>query len=597
MATREKRGICGICSAGCWIIAGYDKDGKIAEVRADEDGTGMGIICPLGEHSPEIVYSENRLLYPLKRKGPKGSFDFEKISWDDAYGIIIDDLNNVKCTYGPEAAAIYTGVGSFELSLCDVFQPAGVAVSSASSVLFPYGSPNTMGVGALCYVSYGMIAPHVTCGGMLINMFNDIENSEMVVVWGTNPATDCPPIEMKRILEAKARGAAVVVIDPRRTMTAKLSDAEWVPIRPGTDGALALGMCSVLINEELYDDTFVRNWTVGFDDFARYVQHFRPEVVEHITGVPAHKVVSLARDISAARGVSQLMYTGMEYSHSGVQGIRATLVLWALAGQLDVPGGRCFSMPGSRFPINREGLIKNPVTDPRLGRDRFPLYIHYRDEAHASALPESVLEGKPYRIHSLIILGGSITTSWPDPGLWKKTLAGLDHLVCIDRQLTADAAWADIVLPAATYYETQSYMVYGPLFRVREKMIEPLGEARSDFFILAELARRLGYGHLYPQTEEELLDHVLKGSGFTPGEVRASGGMVSVETKMMEYRKWEKGLLRPDGKPGFDTPTGKFEIASSTLGEYGYDPLPVYTEPKEGPLSTPDIFGTLSPGL
>ena len=587
---REKRGICGICSAGCWIVAGYNEDGRIVQIRPDE-GSSMGIICPMGERSPDIIYSEHRVLHPLRRKGSKGTYDFEPVSWDDAYGIIVDKLNFIKREYGPEAAAIYTGVGSFELSLCDVFQPAGVAVSSASSVLFPYGSPNTMGVGALCYVSYGMIAPHLTCGRMLINMFNDIENSQMVIVWGTNPATDSPPIEMNRILAAKKRGAKVVVIDPRKTMTAKLTDAQWVPVRPGTDGALALGMCNVLIREDLYNERFVKNWTGGFEEFAQYVQHFRPEVVEHITGVPADTVISLAREMAAARGVSQLMYTGMEYNHSGVQGIRATLVLWALAGQLDVPGGRCFSMADSRFPVNREGLIKNPVANPRLGRDRFPLYIHYRDEAHAIALPDAVLKGTPYKIRSLIILGGSIITSWPNPELWKRTLGALDFQVCIDRQLTADAAYADIVLPAATYYEIDSYMIYGPLFRIRERMIEPLGEARNDFFILAELARRLGYGHLYPQNEEELLRYILKGSGFTPEDVRSSGGMVSIETPMMQYRKWEKGLLRPDGAPGFDTPTGKFEIASSILKEYGYDPLPVYTEPREGPLSRPDLLG------
>ncbi|MEW6334839.1 MAG: molybdopterin-dependent oxidoreductase, partial [Thermodesulfobacteriota bacterium] len=404
---REKRGLCGICSAGCWIVAAYDEEGRIIHVGPDE-GSGMGIICPLGEHSPEIIYSGDRLLHPLKRKGPKGGYDFERITWDEAYATIVDRLNLIKGEYGAEAAAIYTGVGSFELSLCDVFQPAGVAVSSASSVLFPFGSPNTMGVGALCYVSYGMIAPHLTTGRMLINMFNDIEHSRMVILWGTNPATDSPPIEMHRVLRAKRSGARVVVIDPRRTTAAKLTDAEWIPIRPGTDGALALGMCNVLIREELHDEHFVTHWTVGFSEFSRYVQHFRPEVVEHITGVPAGTVVSLAREIAAARGVSQLMYTGMEYSHSGVQGIRAALVLWALAGQLDVPGGLCFSMPNSRFPVNRDGLIKNPVANPRLGRDRFPVYIHYRDEAHASALPDAVLRGIPYRVRSLIILGGSI---------------------------------------------------------------------------------------------------------------------------------------------------------------------------------------------
>ena len=210
---REKRGICGICSAGCWIIAEYDANGRIIRVRADESAE-MGMICKLGLHSPEIIYSKDRLLYPMKRVGAKGTYNFERISWDEAFQRIVENLNSVKKAYGAEAAAIYTGVGTFELSLCDVFQPKGVAISSASSVLFPFGSPNTMGVGALCYVAYGMIAPHVTCGEMLFDMFNDVENSELIVVWGTNPATDLPPVDLKRIMTARNRGADVVVIDP-----------------------------------------------------------------------------------------------------------------------------------------------------------------------------------------------------------------------------------------------------------------------------------------------------------------------------------------------------------------------------------------------
>lgn len=586
----EKRGICGICAAGCWIVAKYDENGKIVSVRPEE-GTQMGITCRIGDHSSDIIYSENRVLYPQKRVGPRGTYDFERISWDEAYDIIVERFQHIKKHHGAEATAIYTGVGTFELAYCDIFQPKNVMVSSASSVLFPFGSPNTMGVGALCYVAYGMIAPHVTCGKILNDMFNDVENAEMVVIWGTNPATDLPPVDMKRIMAARERGAEVVVIDPRRTAAVKLTDGEWLPIRPGTDGALALGMCNVLIEEELYDENFVKNWTVGFDEFSRYVQHFRPEVVEEITGIPAEKMVSLARRIARARGVTQHMYTGLEYSNSGVQNIRASIVLWALAGQLDVPGGRCFMMPGNSFPINREGLVENPDTGVRLGRDRFPVYVKYRDEAHAIALPQSVLEGKPYKIRGMIIQGASITTSWPNPELWRKTLGELEFLVCIDRQMTADAAYADLVLPAATFYEIESYMVYGPMFRIRERMIEPQGESRGDVEILTELAARLGYGHLYPQGEEAVLRHVLKGSGFTLEDVREQGGMVSKETGMLQYRKWEKGLLRDDGKPGFDTPSGKFEIASAILEEYGYDPLPVYTEPGEGPRSRPDLAG------
>ena len=511
------------------------------------------------------------------------------ITWDQAYDEIVQRLQAIKAAYGPEAAAIYTGRGSFELAMCDVFQPKDVAVSSASSLLFPFGSPNTMGVGALCYVSMAMIAPHVTMGGMFINMFSDLEQAELIVVWGANPATDCPPLDYKRIIEAVRRGAELVVIDPRRTVTAKIDGAQWLPIRPGTDGALALALCQVIIEEELFDESFVRDWTHGFEDFARYVQHFRPEVVEEITGVPARASRSLARRLAQAHGASPVMYSGLEYSDSGVQAIRATMVLWALAGQLDVPGGRCFTMKENLFPINRAGLIPNPDVKKALGRDRFPVYSHYRGESHANALPAAVLQGQPYPIRSLIILGGSMITAWPQPEVWRQTLQGLDFLTCIDLNLTADCAYADLVLPAATWYEINSYMTYGPIFRLREQVIPPVGEARNAFFIFAELARRLGYGHLYPQTEEELLRYVLQGSPFSLEDVRAAGGQVQVDTAIMQYKKWEKGLLRPDGRPGFATPTGKFEIASTILEEHGYDPLPVYTEPLESPLSQPEL--------
>ena len=588
LANNERRAICGICAAGCWVIVTYDNDGRIKSVRADETSE-FGAICKVGGCSPDIVYSRDRLLYPMKRKGPKGTYDFERIAWDEAFEMIVDKLHTIKAESGPEATAIYTGSGSFETAFCDLYQPEGVAVSSAASVLFPFGSPNTLGVGALCYVSFAMIAPHVTMGSMFINMLSDIENAKLIVIWGENPAAHCPPHDFIKIEEAHKRGARIVVIDPRKTVMAKYSNAEWIPIRPGTDGALALGLCNVLIQEELYDEDFVNNWTVGFEDFDRYIQHFQPEVVEDITGVPAETVRSLARKIATTNGVAPVMYSGLEYSDGAVQAIRATMVLWALAGQLDVPGGRCFSMAQNKFPINREGLIPNPDVRKAAGYNSFPLYTKYRGELHANILPEAVLSKKPYPIRLLISLGASIITSWPQSGIWRETLGALDFFVCIDRQLTADAAYADIVLPATTYYEIQSYMVYGSIFRIREKVIEPVGESRSDFLIMSELARRLGYGHLYPQTEEEILAWALKGSGFTPENVRAEGGMVQIPAAMMQYKKWEKGLLRPDGQTGFDTPSGKLEIASSILEEHGYDALPVYVEPGEGPLSQPEL--------
>ncbi len=582
-----KDGLCGICPAGCWIRAHVDGERLVGVEPFPAHPLGM--LCTIGRHSPEIVHSPDRIRQPLRRSGPRGTHAFEPISWDAAYALVAERLLGIKREHGAEAVAIYTGRGAFELSLCDVFQPAGVAVSSASSVLFPFGSPNTLGVGALCYVAFAMIAPHVTMGAMLLGLDADIDQAELVVLWGANPATDSPPTAHHQIVRARRRGADVIAIDPRRNDTARAVDAEWIPIRPGTDGALALALVEVLLEEELFDEGFARDWTVGFDDLGRLAQHYRPERVAGMTGVPAETIRRLARRIAAARGACPVTYTGLEYSGNGVQAIRALLTLWGLAGQLDVPGGLVFRMRDGAFPQNRRHLRPNPCVEKALGRERFPLYTRYRGESHAIALPRSVLDGDPYRIRALVVHGASLITAWPDPALWRRTLAGLDFLVCIDRNLTADSAYADLVLPAATGYEITSYMRYGPLFKVRERLIPPVGEARNDYLVMAGLADVLGYGHLYPRSEEALLRHALEGTGFTLEEVRANGGEARLPAPFTQYRKWEKGLLRPDGEPGFDTPSGKFEIASSILAEHGYEPLPVYVEPPESPASRPDL--------
>jgi cysteine desulfurase NifS len=565
------------------------RDGKMVDIKADT-GHPLGMICRRGEHAPEIVYSESRLKYPMKRKGKKGTYEFERIFWDEVYDLIVQNLNKIKKESGPEAVAIYTGRGAFELALCDMFQPKDVAVSSASNILFPFGSPNTMGVGALCYVSFAMIAPHVTMGRMLINMFTDMENAEMLVVWGANPATDSPPLDMYRLEAAAKRGAQVVVIDPRRTETVTRTGGEWIPIRPGTDGALALSMIEVMIEEDFYDEDFAENWCHGFEDLKKYVQHYTPEVTESITGIPAATIRRLTRQLVRATGACPVMYTGLEYSDSGIQAIRAVLSLFALAGHLDVPGGIGLTMLDTHFPINRSCNQKNPNLNLALARDKFPLYSIYRGESHASALVPSVLTGKPYSIRGLIIHGASLLTSWPQTPLWRETLSKLDFQVSIDRQLTADSAYSDVVLPATTMFEIDSYMTYGPIFRLREKVIEPVGEARNDYLIMAELARRLGYGNLYPQSEKEMIRFALKDSAYTPEQVKAAGGLVKIPTPMMEYKKWKKGKLRTDGTPGFETPTGKFEIWSTVLEDHGYEPLPKYVEPKEGPLADPKLF-------
>ena len=564
------------------------ENGRISRT-APLKGHPQGMCCPRGTHAPEIIYSPDRLLYPLKRTGPRGTGQFVRASWDEALDTIASQLRHIGDQYGPQAVCMYTGRGTFERSLWELLSPAGVRETSAWNLLFPFGSPNTTGVGAICYVAHGVLAPATTFGVWDIDTFADIENSDLVVIWGDNPATDSPPINLNRIRTAQKRGAEVVIIDHRRTQTVRATKGRWIGIRPGTDGALALGMIHVVIEEDLYDHDFVENWTVGFEELRTYVAQFTPERVETITCVPAAEIRRMARALADARGATMVSYTGLEYTNSGTQNIRAVLTLWALTGNLDVPGGKVIKMPDGEFHVNQGMRLEPPNGVDPIGKDRYPIYHLYRKEAHAMELPRAILNDDPYPLRAMFIVGSSIITSYPNPDLWRRSFAALDFLVVVDRFMTADAMYADIILPATTMFEVESYEKYERFVQLRQRIIEPLGEARGDWEIATGIAERLGYGHLYPQSSEDRLRRAFSGNGLDLETLRSHPEGIQLAVPEQRYRKWELGLLRQDGKPGFETPSGKFEIASGVLAQYGYDALPIYVEPKEGPISTPKL--------
>jgi anaerobic selenocysteine-containing dehydrogenase len=573
------------------VIAHFDHNGRIVGLEPDPGAPMGNTLCPMAQNVEDIVYSEHRLTSPLKRVGPKGTYEFEEISWDQAYDLIVTKLVVIRDQYGPEAVGFYAGTGSYERAFKDAFQLKGSDIYLASSILFPFGSPNTFGVGAPCYTSLGVLAPELTMGCRHIDMYSDVDNADLILIWGTDPSTSTPPVMYERLQRATAEGAEIIVIDPRKTRCADLENSEWFPIRPGSDGALALGMAHVLIRDDVYDKTFVQEWTQGFEQFAAYVQDFTPERVATLTGIPAQTIEELAERIADAEGATYVMYTGLEYTKSGVQNIRAVMVLWALAGQLDVPGGRCFLGRDRMFPTPVHRHLASPGWEKSIGRDRFPVYAHYcGGEPHASLLPQAILEGDPYPIRALLVLGASLTTSWPNVGLWRNALQKLDFLVCMDLQMTGDAAYADLVLPAATAFEHASYCYYGNAVRYREQMIQPVGQSKSGFQMLTELAQHLGYGHLFARHPDELLEDILQTTGFSPEDCfRADRKVLSLPQRPMSYRKWEQGLLRADGKLGFDTPSGKFEIFSSVLDRFGYPGLPVYEESDQTPISNPEL--------
>jgi anaerobic selenocysteine-containing dehydrogenase len=579
--------MCGVCPAGCAVNV-HLVHGRIERIVPLKNHP-LGIVCPRGVRAKEVVYSLDRILYPQRRVGPRGEGRFERVTWDDAYNIIVDSLRRTAKQHGPEAACVYTGRGNFEFGLNEAFAPNGTVESSANAVLFPFGSPNTTGVGSLCYAAYGMIATRACFGGHMRNMHTDIENAELIVVWGANPATDSPPISLRRLKNARKRGARIVVIDHRRSETARATGAEWMGIRPGTDGALALGLIRILLDENLHDQGFIEHWAHGFGELHSYVRDFSPERVQQIAWVPDEQVRELARAIANTQRCCVLTYSGLEYSNCGVQTLRALWSLQALAGNLDVPGGNLFKMR-DRPSLNRSEIDRPKHARKQIGADEYPLYCEVRQEAQAALLPRAILESKPYAVRSLIISGSSVITAWPDPDLWRRALAALDFLVVVDRFPTADAKFADILLPATTMFETESYMIYdGGRVQLRQRVIEPRGEARNDYLIFAELADRLGYGDRWPQTEAGMIKRALDGTGVTLEELRTNPEGVDRPMPEMRYRKYERGELRSDGRPGFDTPTGKFEFASEWLREHGYEALPAYTEPTEGPLTSPAL--------
>jgi anaerobic selenocysteine-containing dehydrogenase len=572
-SVERKAAICGVCPGGCGIIA-TKEGGRLIKVEADKD-VPYGNLCVRGKAGPEIVYSPDRLKDPLIRTGERGEGKFRSASWDEALDLVAGRMKEIRDSYGPQAFAYHSGRGVFEQSIHDF----------GRTFLYPYGSPNMANVGSLCFNSYGLLAPVPTFGVGGNDLIPDIENSRTIVFWGANPITDSPPFMFPRILEAKKRGARIIAIDHMKSDIARRAD-RWVAIRSGTDGALALGLMKVLIDENLYDREFVEKWMVGFAELKEYVRSFTPEAVERITGVPAEAVKALAREIAETKHVSLRTYTGLEYTNSGVQNIRAVFLLWAIAGHLDVPGGLLIA---PRAPSYRPSArVKAPEGAAPIGGDKYPLFRELAGSAQFMEFPAAVLEGKPYPVKGLIIHGSSTLTSYPQPSLFEEAYSKLDFLAIIDLFMTAEARFADVVLPAATYFEIKSYQLYPGYVRLREPVIQPVGQARNNLLILADLAGRLGYGDLYPQSEEQILETAFAAKPEVLADLLENPRGIA-PAQEINYRKYELGLLRRDGRPGFNTPSGRVEIASSTLARHGYEALPAYVEPVEGPAANPGL--------
>jgi len=555
--------ICGLCPHGCWVRATVF-EGELLEVRADLDSQ-YGNLCGRGKLAPKVVYSHDRIKTPLIRNGRKGKQAFRQATWEEALDKIAEKFIRIKDTYGASAVASYMGAGTLEDGLSEFFK----------KFLEPFGSPNDMDCGSVCYVSSRILAPLTTLGIQGDSMTPDFENSNLIILWGANPFKDGLPDKMRRIHRAREQGARMIVIDPRQHRLTKNADC-WIPIIPGTDGALILAIINIIVERGWYDPEFVRRWTLGFEELAAYVSEFTLEMTAKLCGVDAHTIEWLTAEIAKTPNVAVDFYSGLEYAPSGVQNTRAMYALLALTGNLDVDGGLYIH----EYPHKQFEEYRSDSRCPPLGSREYPLFYALSGRAHVSGLPPAVLHDDPYPVRGLIIAGGSPYRSYPDPMTWRRVYESLDFMAVIDRFMPNEAAWADVILPAATYYEIDSYHIYRRHIRLRHKVIEPVGEAMNDSLILSALAHRLGYGGAFPGNEQDIVMKALvKNLGLRkPFDLIPE--VIELPLQERRIRKYESGHLRNDGRPGFPTPSGKFEFTSTLLRRYGYDPLPVYQDPR-----------------
>ncbi len=558
----EHSTICGLCPHGCWVKA-FVSGGKLVSVAPDPHPR-YGGLCERGRIAPQIVHSSDRIKTPLIRTGPKGSVNFREGSWDEALERITAAFCSIRDRSGARAVASYMGAGTLEDGLAAFYK-----------ILEPFGSPNDMDCGSICYVSSRILAPLTTFGIEADCVSPDFDKANTVVLWGTNPLKDGIRDKMLRIRKARDNGAVLIVVDPRRTRLAREADL-WIPVLPGTDGALALGVISLLIRTGRYDQDFVDRWTIGFEELAAYAALFDPETVGRICGIDPALVFRFAGLLSGARGIALDFYSGIEYAPSGVQTARALYSLVALTGSIDTSGGLTIRQYPHR-PVAEHAC--DPVSPP-LGAQKYPLYYALTGRAHMAGFADAVLHGEPYPVHGLLLIGGSPMLSYPDSHKWRQVYEHLEFMAVVDRFLPEEAAWADVILPASTYYETDSYHRYRDRVRRRRKIIEPVGQAKPDSWILSALADSLGYGHRFPRTPREILEHSFRNTPHLLAELADGSGSAHLLVPPQRIRKYESGHLRSDGKPGFPTTSGKFEFSSVLLARYGYDALPVYRDPR-----------------
>jgi anaerobic selenocysteine-containing dehydrogenase len=583
--------------------------GKVDEVRGDPtDPEGKGELTLRGEHIKELLYAPDRLTYPMKRVGERGQGRWERISWDEALTTIAQKLKEIKQKYGAEAIDFHHG----HYHSGDIL---GTYLPRLANLI---GTPNITNPSHVCHLPRVFLQYNIDFGAVFQP---DLPHTKCLLLWGGNPRATNKPQEIA-IKEARTRGVKLIVIDPRVTSYAEEADIH-AQLRPGTDGALALGMLNVIIKENLYDKEFVEKWTIGFDKLAQLIEEYPPKKVEEVTWVPADTVRNIARVFATAKPACISPRNSLDQHTNASCGIRAINALMAITGNLDIKGGNVFTIPISMGFKDLKLYDKLPpeAAGKKIGLNKvlWSRLSNTWPSAHTPSLWQAILYETPYPVKAMMVMAANPALICANSNIVQKALRKLEFLVVADHFMTPTTELADIVLPACTFLEQTRVVTYDlhadhgwnatSRLAFSPRVVDPLGESWSDWKIICELGKKMGYAEYFPwKTREEAIDDELQPLGITCEKLKKhpEGLIITVPPflytqKQGFFGEIMRGIMKlvafrnyPDmykkyEMQGFMTPSKKVEIYSERLKQFGYDPLPVYREPAESPVSQPEL--------
>lgn len=557
-----------VCPHDCPDTCGWrvtmDK-GQILRIEGDAaHPVTQGVICEKVRYYTERVDHPDRILYPMRRRGPKGSGQFERISWEAAFEEITDRWTSIIHKYGAEAILPYSYAGT-----------EGVINKASMDRRFFNRLGATRLERTICSAA-GSQGYNVVYGDSRgINPLESVK-AKLIIFWGIN-ALETNLHQAMLAEKARKNGAKLIVIDVHRNKTARWADT-FYQILPGSDGALALGMAHVILKEQLTDFTWAKAHLLGLDSFVENVKAYEPERVAQLTGLPAKQIEALARAY-ATQGPSLIRIgNGLQHHDNGGMSTRAIASLPALIGAWNEPGGGAIKFNSGYFPLNRDALERPDLAIPARS-------------VNMNQLGRVLTELEP-PIYSMYVYNSNPAVVAPEQALVLRGLAREDLFTVVHEQMWTDTArWADLVLPATTHLEhSDLYISYWHcVLQWADAVIPRRGESLPNIEVFQRLAQKMGFSEpCFSDTTEEIARQALD----TPYWQKQGITLERLQTERFIALTTVPSL--PFAQGGFSTPSGHAEVRSERAREQGWPLLPEHAPLIEGPeTATTDLPLTL----